>query len=426
MNDLIARKYVAIVGAGPAGLFAAERIARAGHAVTVFDHMPSPARKFLMAGRGGLNLTHSEPLETFLGRYPADAEFVREAVRAFPPSALIDWANALGAETFVGSSGRIFPKAMKASPLLRAWLRRLAELGVEFRFRHRWIGFAGARGLIFESAEGAHVEVDPDAVLFALGGASWPRLGSDASWVAPFREARIAVTDLRPANCGVAVSWSEHYREKFAGTPLKRIAVTCGLQKRRGEAVITRSGLEGGVIYALTPAIREALSRGAPATIHIDLKPDMSEAELTARLARERKGQTASNVLRKVLTLTPAAVNLMREPSPLPAGGADLARRIKAVEIKVTGLTGLARAISTAGGIPQFALTSDFELAARPGLFVAGEMLDWEAPTGGYLLQAVFATARAAADAILCRLDQSAPLSRREAGETSSQEGMKQ
>lgn len=401
-----ASKDVAIVGAGPAGLFAAGRIADAGHRVTVFDHMPSPARKFLMAGRGGLNLTHSEPLETFLSRYAGGAaKDVRDAVAAFPPAALMAWANMHGAKTFVGSSGRVFPKAMKASPLLRTWLRQLDERGVSFHFRHRWIGFADRGGLRFETPDGNGIEVHPDATLFALGGASWPRLGSDAAWVAPFAAAGVAITELAPANCGVTIPWSNHFKDTHAGAPLKRIAVTCAGISKRGEAIVTASGLEGGVVYALVPEIRKTLEANGTATITLDLKPDSTVGDLAARLARPSPGQSLSNRLRKATGLTPAALNLLREGPPLPSEPAALATRIKAVDLTVEALAGIARAISTAGGIAPAALTKDFELKARPGTFVAGEMLDWEAPTGGYLLQGVFATAEAAAQGLLRHLE---------------------
>lgn len=399
-------KDVAIIGAGPAGLFAAGRIARAGHRVTVFDHMPSPARKFLMAGRGGLNLTHSEPLENFLSRYSGGAaKDVCDAVAAFPPAQLTAWADALGAETFVGSSGRVFPKAMKASPLLRAWLQHLNELGVSFRFRHRWTGFSERGGLCFQNADGNAIEIQTDATLFALGGASWPRLGSDASWVVPFKAAGIAITDLAPANCGVTIPWTNHFKETHAGAPLKRIAVTCADTTKRGEAIITASGLEGGVIYALVPEIRKALAANGTATITLDLKPDSTASDLAARLARPSPGQSLTNRLRKATGLTPAALNLLREGPTLPTDPEALAARIKAVALTVDGIAGITRAISTARGVAPAALTPDFELKARPGTFVAGEMLDWEAPTGGYLLQGVLATADAAAHGLLHHLE---------------------
>mgnify|MGYP001378375205 CR=1 FL=1 len=406
------QKRVTIVGGGPAGLFAAEIIAKAGHAVSIYDCMPSPARKFLMAGRGGLNLTHSEALETFLARYSDSALCVRDAVRSFPPADLVAWADGLGAETFVGSSGRIFPKAMKASPLLRAWLQRLNALGVVFHLRHRWTGFTDAGGLAFVATDNRPFAITPDAALIATGGASWPRLGADGAWVSYFESSGIRVTPLEPANCGVEIAWSENFARRFAGTPLKRIAVSIGNIERRGEAIVTATGLEGGVIYALAPEIRKALRENphraqrateahATARLRIDLKPDAHEIDLANRLAGVRGTPSTSNLLRKAAGLTPAAINLLREPGPLPAESLALARRIKAIEVDVVALAGLARAISTAGGVDLATLTPNFAIKNLPHIFAAGEMLDWEAPTGGYLLQGVFATAAAAAAGLL-------------------------
>jgi len=393
-------RRVAIVGAGPAGLFAAEIIASHGHHVTVYERMASPARKFLLAGRGGLNLTHGEDIAAFLDRYGDDANDVRTAVETFPPQKLIAWANGLGADTFVGSSGRIFPRAMKASPLLRAWLRRLDDLGVTIKTRHRWIGFTQSGGLRFETADNAQFEIDADAALLALGGASWPKLGSDGSWVEPFGQAGIAITPLAPANCGVLIPWSEVFRTRFEGAALKRIALTIDGVTRRGEAVITRAGLEGGAVYALGPYIRAALARDGTATLLVDLKPDIDQADLVARLSRPRGKDTMTNFLRKAVHLDPAGAALLREGG-LPDGPEALASRIKATPIRAIGLAGMERAISTAGGVAWQSLSDDLMLTARPGIFLAGEMLDWEAPTGGYLLQATFATSAKAANALL-------------------------
>jgi uncharacterized flavoprotein (TIGR03862 family) len=391
---------VAIVGAGPAGLFAAEIIASRGHKVTVYERMPSPARKFLLAGRGGLNLTHSEDIAAFLHRYGDDASEVRTAVIGFPPEKLIAWANDLGADTFVGSSGRIFPRAMKASPLLRAWLRRLGSLGVTIRTRHRWLEFSASGGLRFETADKSILEVTPDATLLALGGASWPKLGSDGSWTEAFKHAGIAVTPLASANCGVLVSWSEIFKSRFEGSALKRIALTIDGVTRRGEAIVTRTGLEGGAVYALGPSIRNALAKRESVTVFIDLKPDITQDALAARLSRPRGKDTMTNFLRKAIHLDTVAAGLLRE-TPLPDGAEPLASRIKAIPIQVTGLTGLERAISTAGGVAWQSLNSELMLTAQPGVFLAGEMLDWEAPTGGYLLQGTFATSAKAANGLL-------------------------
>lgn len=390
-----APRSVAIVGAGPAGLIAAEVLASAGHQVTVYDRMASPARKFLMAGRGGLNLTHSEAFETFLNRYQEDRGAVRRAVMAFPPSAVIDWANSLGAETFIGSSGRVFPRAMKASPLLRAWLQRLGKLGVVLKTRHTWTGFADGGGLTFTGPQGEVLLIKPDAAILALGGASWPRLGSDGGWVKPFQTAGISVTPLQASNCGVAINWSAHMA-KFEGLPLKQISVTCAGTTRHGEAVITKFGLEGGVIYALSHDIRKALAAG-PVSITVDLRAGLPLDDLVDRIASSPPKSTTTNILRKGAGLSSAATGIVREPGPLPRDPQVLAGRIKALPLVVTAMACLDRAISTAGGIDQSALDPNFMLAQRPGVFVAGEMLDWDAPTGGYLLQASFATGVAAA-----------------------------
>lgn len=396
-------KCIAIVGAGPAGLFAAEHLASLGHTVAVYERMPSPARKFLMAGRGGLNLTHSESLETFLARYRDPEGVVGRAVRAFPPSALIAWANGLGAETFVGSSGRVFPKAMKASPLLRAWLRRLDGLGVILKTGWTWHGFGKCPTLLlFDTPQGAQT-VAADAVLLALGGASWPRLGSDGAWAAILKQADVAIAPLSPSNCGISVPWSPHMA-KHAGSPLKRIAVTCGQHTQKGEAVITRAGLEGGAVYALSGAIRAALE-GAPALIHLDLRPDLSLEDLTRRIAAAPAKSTWSNLLRKAGGLSPGAAAIVREAGAIPRAGSELAARIKNAPIRVSGLAGLERAISTAGGIEAESVDDRLMLKMLPGVFVAGEMLDFDAPTGGYLLQAAFASGRLAVEGIALWLE---------------------
>ena len=392
---------VAIIGAGPAGLMAAEVLAQGGARVTVYDAMPSVGRKFLMAGRGGLNLTHSEKLPVFLTRYREAMPQLAAAIEAFPPDALRAWSEALGQPTFVGSSGRIFPKTLKASPLLRAWLRRLDPMGVKFALRHRWSGWDGSGRLLFQTPDGQSA-VDARATVLALGGASWPRLGSDGGWVETLRARGVTVSPLKPANCGFAVAWSDIFRDRFEGEPLKGIALSFGAHSARGEAMITRNGIEGGAIYALSAELREAILGSGQATLHIALRPDLKTHDLVARLSAPRGKQTFSNWLRKAAQLPPVAIGLLQEAA-IASGIAlaslspeNLAERINAVPVQLTGIAPIARAISTAGGIAFDELDADFMIRRLRGVFAAGEMLDWEAPTGGYLLQGCFATGVAA------------------------------
>ncbi|WP_309606426.1 TIGR03862 family flavoprotein [Phenylobacterium sp.] len=396
---------VAVVGGGPAGLMAAEVLAQAGCAVTVYDRMPSVGRKLLMAGRGGLNLTHSEPIEPFLARYGAAAGWLAPAIDAFPPQAVVAWAQGLGQTTFVGSSGRVFPKALKASPLLRAWLARLQGLGVAFRPRHDWTGWDAKGQLGFTTPQGK-IAVAPDATVLALGGASWPKLGSNGAWASVLGKAGVAVVPLQPANAGFDVAWSDILRDRFAGEPLKGVAITFGRVRVRGEAMVTRHGLEGGAIYALSAALREAIAKDGSARLWIDLRPDAGADLLAAKIALQPASQSTANRLRKALHLTPLETNLLREShgKDLPADPAAMATAIKGAPLTLTAMRPIDRAISTAGGVALSAVDEDLMLLARPGVFVAGEMLDWEAPTGGYLLQASFATGAAAARGVLRRL----------------------
>lgn len=371
---------------------AAERLAEAGVQVVVHDRMPSVGRKLQLAGRGGLNLTHSEPLPRFLSRYAGAEAALAPAVRAWGPQDLQAWCAALGQDTFTGTSGRVFPVAFKATPLLRAWLGRLARQGVTLRTGWRWAGWDGA-ALRFHTPDGPEL-VHADAAVLALGGASWPRLGSDGGWVSLLRGAGVAVTPLRPANCGFLHAWSPLFRERFAGAPLKRVTLAFGGATATGEAVLTADGIEGGVIYALSRLLREAIDAHGSATPLLDLRPDLDLPALAARLGG--RGVSQSNALRRA-GLSPAAAALVREIG----GDAPLAERVKALPLRLIGTRGLDRAISTAGGIALDELDAGFMLRRRPGVFACGEMLDWEAPTGGYLLQAAFSTGRAAAEGLL-------------------------
>ncbi len=397
-----APQSAAVIGGGPAGLMTAEVLSAAGIAVTVFDRMPSMGRKFLMAGRGGLNLTHSEPIERLMLRYGDAAGRMQPLLEAFPPSALIAWAEGLGQATFVGSSGRVFPKAMKASPLLRAWLARLREQGVQFLARHEWKSWDNG-ALAFRDGEGQWRHVTPDATVLALGGASWPRLGSDGAWTRTLEKQGVAIATLLPANCGFTVPWSDVFRQRCAGQPLKNAEFRSWRRSERGEAMITQYGIEGGAIYALSADLRRQVSVDGVADLTIDLRPGLSEDKIAKKLAKPRSKGSASNYLRKALNLSPAEINLLREVygAAFVPDSVLLAKRIKAVALQLGSPPSLERAISTAGGVSFAAVDAHLMLHAKPGVFVAGEMLDWEAPTGGYLLQGCFATGVAAAKGAL-------------------------
>ena len=392
---------VAVVGAGPAGLMAAEVLAQGGADVTIYDAMPSAGRKFLMAGRGGLNLTHSEALPEFLKRYGEAKPHLAPATEAFPPDALRAWSAALGQPTFVGSSGRVFPESFKASPLLRAWLRRLDATGVKFALRHLWTGWDQNGKLLFQTADGQHV-VGSSATVLALGGASWPRLGSDGGWVETLAARGVLVAPLLPSNCAFGVQWSPVFQERYTGQPLKGIALRFGNSTARGEIVLTKTGIEGSPVYALSAPLREEIQTHGSAVLFVALKPDVSTPELTTRLNAPRGKSSLATHLRKKLNLTPAAIGLIQEAAlalrdPLTLMPMDeLAVNVNSVPVLLTGIAPIARAISTAGGIAFAELDADFMIRRLPGVFAAGEMLDWEAPTGGYLLQASFATGAAA------------------------------
>lgn len=406
-------KSAAVIGAGPAGLMAAETLARGGAAVTVYERMASPARKLLLAGRGGLNLTHTEALESFLARYGTAVSRLRAAIEAFPPESLRAWSEELGVPTFAGTSGRVFPAAMKTSPLLRAWLRRLASQGVEIKTSHRWLGWDDAGALRFKTREG-EVTAHADITVLALGGASWPHLGSDGTWVETLAANGVGITPLAPSNAGFLVSWSDVFRDKFQGQPLKRIALSFGGVTARGEAMITKAGLEGGAIYALSGPLREVIAKHGEAVLNVDLRPDMTAAAIEPRLQKPHGKQSLATFLRKALQLSPVDIGLLQEAAhatgtPLATYTPEaLAALIKSVPVRLSGTAPIARAISSAGGVAFEGIDDRFMLTTRPGVFVAGEMLDWEAPTGGYLLQACFATGAAAGRGALAWLDSKA------------------
>ena len=397
----LSQRNAAIIGGGPAGLMAAEVLAGEGVAVTVYDRMPSVGRKFLLAGRGGLNLTHSEDLARFLTRYGTGEPHLRAALEAFSPASVQAWCEALGQKIFTGSSGRVFPVAMKASPLLRAWLARLAAAGVTFKLRHSFEGFDADGSLSFATPQG-RAAAKHDATVLALGGASWPKLGSDGGWTGMLADAGVAIAPLQPANCGFLTAWSDVFRARAEGQPLKRIALSFNGTTVRGECVVTHDGLEGGAIYALAAPLRDAIVAGGEAVLHIDLLADIAVPALVEKLAQPRDKQSLANFLRKQTRLSQAAVALMQEAAirastPLNAMTPEtFAAFIKAVPVRLTGVAPIAGAISTAGGVAFTAVDDHFMLRSMPGVFAAGEMLDWEAPTGGYLLQACFATGFAA------------------------------
>ena len=402
MSAVAATNGAAIIGGGPAGLMAAEVLAAAGVPVDLYDAMPSLARKFLLAGKGGLNLTHAEPLAAFLGRYSAREALLAPALNEFGPQALRDWAQGLGIDTFVGSSQRVFPVAMKAAPLLRAWLHRLRAAGVRIHVRHRWTGWDASGKLNFATPSG-DVRVSATATVLALGGASWPRLGSDGAWTRWLEDRGVPVSPLRPANCGFTVSWSTFLRERHAGEPLKGVQLsfmdTLGrLHSRKGECLISEYGIEGNLVYAVAAALRDTIAAQGTLTVHVDLLPDWTAARVSAEVAHPRGARSLASHLQSRLGLKGLKVTLLREVlSPAEMNDpATLATAIKALPLTLTGTRPIDEAISSAGGVPFEALDEHLMLKNLPGVFCAGEMLDWEAPTGGYLLTACFATGKAA------------------------------
>ncbi len=398
---------IAVIGGGPAGLAAAELLSAAGLRIDLFDAMPSLGRKFLMAGRGGLNLTHSEPLEAFMGRYGLHSAELAPMVSACSPQSLQDWAEGLGIQTFVGSSGRVFPREMKAAPLLRAWLHRLREAGVSIHVRHRWQGWAGDGALRFTTPEGEH-SVRADGALLALGGGSWARLGSDGTWMSWLADKGIPLAPLKPANCGFEVNWSDFLRQRFAGEPLKNVVASCtdgagNRLRRQGEFVISEHGVEGSLIYALSAPLRDVLLRDGTVTLTLDLLPDRPAERVLADVAHPRGARSLASHLQGRLGLGGVKLALLHEV----LGKADLhdpqklAATIKALPLTLTATRPIDEAISTAGGVCFEALDANLMLKAMPGTFCAGEMLDWEAPTGGYLLTGCIASGQHAARGLL-------------------------
>ncbi|MDR0252625.1 MAG: TIGR03862 family flavoprotein [Brucellaceae bacterium] len=394
-------KTIAIIGGGPSGLAAAEILSAQGHAVTVYEAMPTVARKFLLAGKSGLNITHSEPYERFRTRYGSATPRLIPALDAFTPADICQWTEALDIETFTGSSGRVFPKRMKASPLLRNWGAQLEAQGVTILKSHRWKSFSGD-ALLFDTPEGEK-QISPDATLLALGGASYPRLGSDAAWVPWLTEKDIDIAPFQPANCGFDVNWSDIFRERYAGAPLKSIAVTSPAGRIEGEFVISQHGIEGSLIYAHTAALRDQLESTGTTSLFLDLTPARTTERLIHDLTRQGGKSSFSNRLRKSTGLEGVKAALLREvvPDIHLLSAEDLAQRIKSLEVPLLRPRPIAEAISSAGGIVWDEVNDNYMLHKLPGIFVAGEMLDWEAPTGGYLLTACFATGRAAARGML-------------------------
>ncbi len=390
-------KTVAIIGAGPAGLYAAEILSRGGAQVSVYDSMPSAGRKFLVAGKGGLNLTHAEAFDAFAARYRKRQACIEPMLKQFGADDLRRWANELGIETFVGTSGRVFPVGMKASPLLRAWLKRLDSDGVVFHFRHKWTGWTNDRSLRFETNSGERV-IKADAVILALGGGSWSRLGSDGTWVSLLEREGVRVEPLKPSNCGFNVDWSTHFKEKFHGQPVKSVELSFDKFRQHGEFMVTKYGLEGSLIYACSAHLRDAIESHGQAIIQLDLAPHQTRDEIRARLAKPRGSKSMATHLEKTLAIKGVKAGLLREfVSKDDFGNLErLVDTIKSVSIPLLSPRPLEEAISTAGGIPFEELDERLMLKKIPSVFCAGEMLDWEAPTGGYLLTACFATGRVA------------------------------
>lgn len=392
----------AIIGGGPAGLMAAEMLSQARVKVDLYDAMPSVGRKFLLAGKGGLNLTHAEPFTDFVTRYGTAQADIEPLLNDFSPQMLRDWASGLGISTFVGSSQRVFPLQMKAAPLLRAWLHRLRTAGVKIHTRHRWLGWDAKQALRFSHRE-TEKTVTADVVVLALGGGSWAKLGSDGLWQPLLAERNIAIAPLQPANCGFIVTWSDYFRERFAAAPLKSVSLTFTdatgqLHTKYGELMLTESGVEGSLIYALSAPLRETINAQGSVTVCLDLTPDKDLAQVKKALSRSRGSRSMSNHLRSKVGISGVKSGLLREYLSASEFSdiAKLAAAIKALPIQLTATRPINEAISTSGGVCFSAMNTQLMLISLPGVFCAGEMLDWEAPTGGYLLNAAFASGRAA------------------------------
>ncbi len=391
-----------VIGGGPAGLMAAEVLLGGGMSVDLYDAMPSVGRKFLLAGKGGLNITHAEPQQKFLRRYGSRDRRLEPMLNTFGATQLRDWVHGLGVETFVGSSQRVFPKEMKAAPLLRAWLHRLRAAGLRIHARHRWTGWDADGTLLFSTPQG-ETALTASCTILALGGGSWRRLGSDGAWV-PLLEARgITIASLRPANCGFEVSWSTHLRERYAGHPVKAVVASVtdangAIHQRNGEFVVSDYGVEGSLIYTLSAPLRDTIAAQGHATLYLDLLPDHDAARVMTEVSHPRGSRSLTTHLQSRLGLKGIKAGLLREALTAEAmhDPQQLAATIKALPLKLAATRPLDEAISSAGGVPFEALDEQLMLKAMPGVFCAGEMLDWEAPTGGYLLTACFATGRAA------------------------------
>ena len=412
-----ARPSAAVIGGGPGGLMAAEVLARAGASVTVYEHMPSMGRKFLIAGRGGLNITHSEPLEQFMTRYGDKQDALAQSVSAFPPEAIQAWCEGLSQKTFVGSSGRVFPLGFRATELLRSWLVDLETLGVSLQTSRRWLGWDQATGALLVAADEKNSDLIPpqqlfpDITIMSLGGGSWQRTGSDGRWVPRFEEIGINVHKLRPANSGFLVDWTAEFITKFEGMPVKNVSVQARGNPVRGEMMISAEGIEGGCVYAVGRELRAACDAQGNTVMLIDLRPDLSVEQVEQRLSTAKPKESSSRLLRRTIGLPPVAIGLLREVTKnvLPRQASDMAVLIKSLPLQVLATEELDRAISTAGGVAFEELDDRFMLRRLPGVFVAGEMIDWEAPTGGYLLQATLSTAVAAAKGALSWWEQEHP-----------------